>query len=320
MQLYAVSSGSVIDGILIMSLFALGTAPGLLGIGGLASIFKGKNARVFFATTGLAVIILGWVNISNGSQLVFVGKASDADPGIVNSSEVQEVKMTQNNGGYSPNTLTVEKGKKVRWVITSTAPFSCASSLVMPKYNISKSLKKGENIIEFTPNEVGEIPFSCSMGMYRGKFIVIEPGASGAVQNSDSAPIANNTTGGSCGGGGGGGCGGCGGGAAKPIDSTATAPVANNNEQVIKATYTSAKDISPNKFEVKKGIPVRFEIEVKDNGQGCMSSLMVPGLYNSAQYLEGGTKMVLSFTPQKTGDFNITCAMGMSRGVISVID
>ncbi len=193
MQLYAVSSGSFFDGALIMSLFALGTAPGLLGIGGLASIFKGRNARIFFATTGLAVIILGWVNISNGSQLFFVGKTTSADSGVSsNSSGVQEVKMTQNNSGYSPSTLTVEKDKKVRWIITSTNPFSCASSLVMPKYSISKGLVKGENIIEFTPKEIGEIPFSCSMGMYRGKFIVVESGTSNTTQNSDSTPVANN--------------------------------------------------------------------------------------------------------------------------------
>ena len=28
--------------------------------------------------------------------------------------------------------------------------------------------KKGENVITFTPTKAGPIPFSCSMGMYRG--------------------------------------------------------------------------------------------------------------------------------------------------------
>lgn len=322
MQLYAVSSGSFWSGAAIMALFALGTAPGLLGIGGLASVFKGKKARVFFAATGIAVIILGWVNISNGSQLVFQGGPQNSVAGAIsNSSDVQEVKMTQGGSGYSPSVLTVEKGKKVKWIITSTSQFSCASSIVMPKYRISKNLVKGENIIEFTPIEAGEIPFSCSMGMYRGKFIVIESGAGSAANNSASADTNNVASGGGCSaGGGGGGCGGCGGGAAKPVDSTATAPTVNGSEQIIRSTYTLAQDISPNKFEVKKGVPVRFEIDVKENGRGCMGSLMVPGLYNNAQYLQGGTKMVLSFTPQVTGDYNITCAMGVPRGVIKVIN
>jgi len=54
------------------------------------------------------------------------------------------------------------------------SPYSCASSLVVPGYDINVQLKKGENIIEFTPRETGEIKFSCSMGMYRGKFIVVD--------------------------------------------------------------------------------------------------------------------------------------------------
>jgi uncharacterized protein len=327
MQLYAVSSGSFVDGVLIMSLFALGTAPGLLGIGGLASVFKGKKARVFFATTGLAVIILGWVNINNGSQLIFQGKAKTIAPSANNSLEIQEIKMTQESSRYSPNILTVEKGKKVRWIITSANQFSCASSIVMPKYGISKNLVKGENIIEFIPTEIGEIPFSCSMGMYRGKFIVVEPNAEANIKNSasttsasKSASISNKASEGSCSSGNdrGRGCGGSG--ATASIDSVATFPSIKNNEQLITAEYTLAKDILPNKFEVKKGLPVRFEIDVKESGKGCMSSLMIPGLYNSAQYLEGGRKMILSFIPEKIGDYNITCAMGAPRGVIKVIN
>lgn len=202
MQLYAVSTGSFITGALVMSLFALGTAPGLLGIGGLVSVFKGKKARIFFAAAGLAVILLGWFNMANGSQLVFGGKAGGSSPAVSNG--VQEIRMTQSARGYSPNQFTVEKGKKVRWIITSTN-LTCASSIVVPKYGISKYLEKGENIIEFVPSETGEIPFSCSMGMYRGKFIVVEPGA------AISAPTQNTAIGGGGCGGGGGGCGGCGG-------------------------------------------------------------------------------------------------------------
>jgi sulfite exporter TauE/SafE/copper chaperone CopZ len=208
MQLYAVSTASFSQGFLVMGLFALGTAPGLLSLGGLASIFKGQRARVFFAVTGLAVILLGWFNIANGGQIVFQGKNNSA-AAIIESTGIQEIKMTQGGSGYSPNEFTVEKGKKVRWIITSTNSFSCASSIVMAKYGIDQSLKKGENIIEFVPTEIGEIPFSCSMGMYRGRFIVVESN-SGALK----PPALNNNLavakGGGCGGGGGGG-GGCGG-------------------------------------------------------------------------------------------------------------
>lgn len=172
MQLYAVSTGSFWSGMAIMGLFAVGTAPGLLGVGGLTSVFKGQKARIFFMTAGLAVIILGWFNIANGSQLLSAGSQNSNIE--ITDGEYQEVRMTQNGSGYDPNTLTVVKGKPVKWIINSVSSFSCAASIVMPKYGISRSLKSGENIIEFTPTEAGEIPFSCSMGMYRGKFIVTD--------------------------------------------------------------------------------------------------------------------------------------------------
>ncbi|HSR89255.1 MAG TPA: sulfite exporter TauE/SafE family protein [Candidatus Udaeobacter sp.] len=173
MQLYAVSTGSFWQGMAIMGLFAIGTAPGLLGIGGLTSVFKGRKARLFFMVAGLTVIVLGLFNISNGARLF--GKRVDKQAAVVVADQnAQEVRMTQGRTGYSPNILTIKKDQPVKWIINSETSLSCAAYLVVPKYGISKSLRSGENIINFTPNETGEIPFSCSMGMYRGKFIVTE--------------------------------------------------------------------------------------------------------------------------------------------------
>jgi uncharacterized protein len=92
----------------------------------------------------------------------------------------------------------------------------------------------------------------------------------------------------------------------------------NGNVQVIRTTYTYAKDISPSTFEVKKGAPVRFEVAVKDNGYGCMSTILVPGLFNKSQLLVKGKTLVMEFTPTKEGIYQITCAMGVPRGTITV--
>ncbi len=81
--------------------------------------------------------------------------------------------MTETNRGYQPNSFTIKKGIPVRWIISAQAPYSCASALIVPKYKIRAFLKASENIVEFTPNEIGIIPFSCSMGMYTGSFKVI---------------------------------------------------------------------------------------------------------------------------------------------------
>ncbi len=180
MQLYAISTGSFVQGALIMSLFALGTAPGLLSIGGLSSAFKGAKARLFFATAGLAVILLGIFNISNASLIVFPPKAEklgvESSPSNQQAivGNIQEVRMTQGGSGYTPNQFTVKKGNTVRWIINSTNQYTCAAYISMPTYNIAQPLKAGENIIEFIPTQAGEVTFTCSMGMYRGKFIVTD--------------------------------------------------------------------------------------------------------------------------------------------------
>ncbi|HBI25732.1 MAG: Heavy metal transport/detoxification protein [Candidatus Wolfebacteria bacterium GW2011_GWC2_39_22] len=175
MQLYAISTGSFSKGALVMFLFALGTAPGLLGIGGLSSLFKGTRARIFFTTAGLAIIILGITTISNAGQTIslFTQQTPKTTESILNE-QVQEIRMTQGDKGYSPNKFTIKKGVPVRWIINSTSQYSCANYLVMSKYGIAEVLKPGETVIEFTPTEAGPLKFACSMGMYRGVFTVEE--------------------------------------------------------------------------------------------------------------------------------------------------
>jgi sulfite exporter TauE/SafE/copper chaperone CopZ len=92
------------------------------------------------------------------------------------------------------------------------------------------------------------------------------------------------------------------------------------NVQIVKAVYTESADIQPNSFEVKKGQPVRFEVEVRDNGYGCMSTIMIPGLWNQPLTLKKGQILVMEFTPNRTGSYKITCAMGVPRGSLKVID
>lgn len=88
--------------------------------------------------------------------------------------------------------------------------------------------------------------------------------------------------------------------------------------QIIKADYTLDNDIVPSEFTVKAGAPVRFEVNSLDNGSGCMSTIMIPGLYNKPIYLAKGKLIVMEFTPKKPGTYPITCAMGVSRGILIV--
>ncbi len=310
MQLYAVSSGSFIQGALIMGLFALGTSFGLLTIGGLSSLFKGRKAKIFFATAGVAVIMFGLFNISNGWRLIGVSGTDDSATKITNSDQEQVVYMDQNVDGYSPNILTVKKGIPVKWVITSKSTFSCASYIVMRKFNIGKPLNKGENIFYFTPTEVGEIPFSCSMGMYTGKFIVVD-NESSLAPNKTLASAG----GGTCGAGGRGGCG-CGGGAATPAPDNSNIDL--SNAQIIKSTYKQFEDISPSEFTVKKGQPVKWIIAMNEPPTGCMHNVVIRDL-NVVQPMNSTGDTTVVFVPKEKGDLKVTCSMGIPRATIHVI-
>jgi sulfite exporter TauE/SafE/copper chaperone CopZ len=171
-QLYAMTTGSFMTGALTMAVFALGTAPGLLSLGGVTSFVKGKSS-LFFKLVGLIVIAMAFFNISNGLTLAGFKKNTTSnvvqveDPNVKMENGVQIVHMEQNAQGYSPNSFTLKKNVPVKWFIRSIYP-SCASSLVVEKLNIRTLLTEKEQVFDFTPKETGEIPFSCSMGMYSG--------------------------------------------------------------------------------------------------------------------------------------------------------
>ena len=189
MQIYAMTTGSFALGALIMFLFALGTMPGLLGIGALSSVLKGTPARIFFRFVGLVVLVLGFFNLANGYNLsgiiipspsinfgspaTSLGQvAAPLAPVVVNGQQI--VNMTQAANGYSPNQFTVKKGIPVKWVIDSQNAYTCSASIRMPAYNIAQFLQAGQNVIAFTPTQTGNNRFTCGMGMFSGNFNVIE--------------------------------------------------------------------------------------------------------------------------------------------------
>ena len=103
MQLYAISTGSPIQGALTMGVFALGTTPGLLGVGGLTSVIKGQSSKLFFKTAGVIVVFLALFNVSNGLNLLGVKSifakttATSIDKNVKIVNGVQVVKMSQKN-------------------------------------------------------------------------------------------------------------------------------------------------------------------------------------------------------------------------------
>ena len=341
MQLYAMSTGSFWSGALIMGTFAAGTAPGLLGIGGLTSVLKGAFAKRFYKFTGLLVIALAIFNISNGFNLTgwkvsLSGNNSSAqvadDPNVKLENGIQIINMDQLGGGYRPNKFTIKKDIPVKWVINAKNTDACSGSIMASKIGVKKILEPGINIIEFTPKETGEIKFSCLMGMYTGKFIVVEGGISTIKDDANKTPQISSTDGSNSNNNNNNNTNE----APKPSSSSVPTPSKTpapaptqiqsqpNDIQVIKATYSEKSweaetDITPSEFTVSADKPVRFEIAANADGVGCMGSITIPGLTKETDFFEKGKTTVFEFTPTTKGTYDITCAMGVPRGTIIVI-
>ena len=84
----------------------------------------------------------------------------------------QEVQIKV-KGGYDPDVIVVKKGKPVQLHFNRQESALCSEMVIFDKINQSAKLPEGQPVtIEFTPEQRGEIPFQCQMGMLRGKVIV----------------------------------------------------------------------------------------------------------------------------------------------------
>lgn len=188
MQLFALASGSFLVGGLSLFLFALGTAPILLAVGITASWTKNRGLAVFQKVAGVLVIFFAVYTFNSGLALSgvktnVISSANNQKSETKNNApqsqnqpvlqlSEQVVTMNVTASGFEPSVFTIKQGVPVKWVINGVNVTGCTSTIIVPSHNISKSLKTGENIIEFTPQSKSVINFSCGMGMVRGKFIV----------------------------------------------------------------------------------------------------------------------------------------------------
>jgi plastocyanin domain-containing protein len=81
---------------------------------------------------------------------------------------VQEVTINV-DGGYKPARIAVQVGKPVRLNFFRNDQSECLSQVVLPDFGITADLPLNETkTVEFTPQNVGEYPFTCGMDMVRG--------------------------------------------------------------------------------------------------------------------------------------------------------
>ena len=181
-QVYALGLADPVKSALIMMIFALGTVPALMAVGFASSFTKKPWYPMLMKAMGVVVFILGVGYFTNFLALygidLNVKNAFSAnrnlDPNVTVENGIQVARMSVNSTGYLPNYFTVKKSMPVKWLINGENVFGCQGFLQAPKLAVVRVLQAGENVIEFTPNEAGTISFSCSMGMFRGAFNVVE--------------------------------------------------------------------------------------------------------------------------------------------------
>ena len=187
MQLVAIGSGSFVTGSIVMGLFAIGTAPGLLGVGGLTSVVKGKFAKVFFRFAGALVVLLSIYNISNGLNLTGYkfslgsGQSSGSVSAPVDKNAIILKTIFTPSGGtqdISPNTFKVEVGKSYILSIEAKGDGQgCMSTIMIPGvYDTPMLITKGMLTLPFKIDKAGSYNITCAMGIVRGSIIATDGG------------------------------------------------------------------------------------------------------------------------------------------------
>ena len=77
------------------------------------------------------------------------------------------------SGGYSPEVISIQKGKTTKINFIRKDSTDCLSEVVLPDFKIRKELPlNGKVTVEINPQKSGEFGFACGMNMYHGKIIV----------------------------------------------------------------------------------------------------------------------------------------------------
>lgn len=177
-----ISSGNAFLGALIMFTFVLGTIPLFFGVGFFTTLLGDNFQSKFLKLAGIFVLYLGFISANAALaaaglpfvQIDLTGASSQIAAAQNNLPVTQNVEITVTRQGYSPNYIRVRKDEPVNLTLKSRGAFSCASAFRIPSLGIGKNLAPNDTqLISFVPTQKGQIPFTCSMGMYRGVIEVI---------------------------------------------------------------------------------------------------------------------------------------------------
>ena len=201
MQLYALYTGSVLQGALSMFVFSLGTVPLMFGLGAFSAAVSKKFTGTMMKAGAVLVVLMGTVMFGNGMNLsgfsVPMTAGIPSETAAEAADNVQIVTTELSPYAYAP--ITVKAGVPVRWTIRAEPGTvnGCNNAMVIPEYDLEKKLRVGDNVVEFTPTKSGVFPYSCWMGMIRSSITVVDGEASlknAATSAASASENPDNTT------------------------------------------------------------------------------------------------------------------------------
>ncbi|WP_286291435.1 sulfite exporter TauE/SafE family protein [Methylomarinovum tepidoasis] len=199
MYVMAAGSGDALEGAKLLFIFGLGTLPLMFGFGFLASLVSHRMTHKILNASGVLVITLGLVMLNRGLAMTGSGydfhtliqrhrpTATETIAASQAREEEQIIRMAVEAGGYRPNRFVLKRGVPVKWIIEGRELTGCNRVILVPQLGLEVELKPGTQVVEFTPDKAGTIPWSCWMGMLHGEFIVVD-GDGGQVAQTVRRP------------------------------------------------------------------------------------------------------------------------------------
>jgi sulfite exporter TauE/SafE/plastocyanin domain-containing protein len=322
MQIYALSTGNPFSGALSMFLFSIGTVPLMFFLGALSTVLSKKFSSRVMTAGAVLVVVLGLSMFTQGVSLAGIspsailpgldgisGNQQESSGQIKIEDGVQVINSTLSPGRY-PN-IKVQAGIPVKWIIDAPAGSinGCNNRMIIREYGIEYSFHTGENVVEFTPDKTGKIPYSCWMGMIRGSINVTKEGETDGGQQSESQGVLKEYA------------------PQKPVPAGYTIPVDDvvvaqestdeNGKPVQKITLElTSQGFKPAVAVVKAGVDTEWTFIDNRQDMDYGTNLLIPD-FTTELYLEKGEN-TLYFIPDKSFDFST--GDNSFYGYIKVVD
>ena len=186
MQIYALSTGSFLEGAAAMFAFSLGTVPLMLGMGVLVHKLSIKARVMVYKMGGYLILLLGMSMIMNGTSTLGIGSMGNFQKGTSLSGSIEGKSKRRIEDGYQVveinvgrrnyEDIVVEKDIPVKMILNVPTGVlnGCNYAINIPAYDIFTTLEEGENVIIFEPTEAGKFMYSCWMGMIRNTITVVD--------------------------------------------------------------------------------------------------------------------------------------------------